>query len=89
MFLFVTRTAANNVKQVLITDYVHKSSGGTNYGTYCSNMYVRTLAGGTWRSWEVILTPDDLMFLPNFDKTKKQVIGHYADSTNIMWIDAE
>ena len=89
MFLFVTRTDATNVKQVLITDYVNKSSGGTNYGTYCSNMYVRTLAGGTWRSWEVILTPDDLMFLPGFDKTKKQVIGHTADLTNIVWMDAE
>lgn len=85
MFLFVTRTDANTVKQVLITDYVNKSSGGMNYGTYCSNIYVRTLSGGTWRSWEVILTPDDLMFLPGFDKTKKQVIGHSADYTAITW----
>lgn len=88
MFLFVTRTDANNVKQVLITDYVNKSYGGMNYGTYCSNMYVRTLAGGTWRTWQVILTPDDLMFLPSFDKTKKQVIGHTADLTNITWQEA-
>lgn len=88
MFLFVTRTDATNVKQVLIADYVSKTYGGMNYGTYCSNMYVRTLSGGSWRTWEVILTPDDLMFLPGFDRTKKQIIGHPADSTNIVWIDA-
>lgn len=89
MFLFVTRTDANNVKQVLITDYVRKSYDNQNYGTYCSNIYVRTLSGGDWRSWEAILTPTDLMFLPGFDKTKKQVIGHNADDANIIWIDAE
>lgn len=88
MFLFVTSIDANNVKQVLITDYVRKEYDNENYGTYCSNMYVRTLSGGTWRPWQVILTPDDLMFLPGFDKTKKQVIGHTADLTNIVWMDA-
>ena len=87
MFLFVTRTDATNVKQVLITDYVNKSYSSQNYGTYCSNMYVRTLSSGTWRSWEVILTPSDLMFLPGFDKTKKQVMVHVADTTNVTWQD--
>ena len=88
MFLFVTKTDANNVKQVLITDYVRKAYDGMNYGTYCSNMYVRTMSGGTWRTWQVILTPDDLMFLPSFDKTKKQIIGHSADYTAITWQEA-
>jgi hypothetical protein len=88
MFLFVTATDDNTVKQVLLADRIAKNYGSTNYGTYASNMYVRSLSGGTWRSWEVILTPTDLMFLQGFDKTKKQVIGHTANTNNAAWQEA-
>ena len=90
MFLFINTLGANTsptLRQTLIVNTLSKTIGGVDYATETSNIYVRACVGGTWGTWQSILTPKDLAFLSGFDLTKKQMLVHDANGSDAKWAE--
>ena len=77
-YLFVLNRSGLYIRQMIMCDTVDSS---------CSHVFVRCKSGGTWTSWEPLLSPSSSSLIADYDTTKKQKLIHNISENTIKWVE--